>query len=1431
MALSLRHGVRPLWLRAFLVILALTAATTLSLPRHIVIDDGAGDGDRVLPARFARQNVAREVPLAVARGVAAVRGPRAQLHVATDKQVYRAGERVFVRVAVVDAFDAKAARATLPVELEVVSPKGDVVFSETVGSVEWMAGFCWTVPGTAAGGDYTVRARSSDAAVSPSAGRVVSVRAFRSPRSRLAVDFERKAYAPGETALVSLSCTRAEGGPCTGAVATATARDGSGAAIHSSSLALDAAGRATLRLELPESMSDRAGAALTVAFDDAGTVETRAATIPLVASAADVAVQFFPEGGDVVPGVAQRVYFAARLTTTAEPADVALEVLGADGAVVATAQTQHEGRGSFAFSPVAGAQYHARLTRPAPRAGRENPKLALPATAAADSPSGRHPVALAALSNATEYGKDVSVRVSLSGAAAEETAVRVVVSKREREAGSAQVTLRPGAEQVVALKLQEGVFGVLRVTALVGVVPVAERLVFVSPPGSVQVQLRAEPPATSPGGEVSVTVRTVDGRTGNPISAVVGLTVTDDSVLSLVEKRKRAPRLPAMVYLEGEVRELEDTEAYFGAGGDAAVDLLLGTQGWRRFAFRDLDAFVRSEGDRARSVLAYDERPGLVVTLAAPPRMFKADRAMAAGAPRMYAAAPMRNEAPAEAAVAPEAVAFAVADADRIETAAHGAMAKMAAAEEPPIPAPVPEDNAELRVQDVATREAVPRVVREYAFVPRPKAAAEAGERSEGVDTVYWASLVKTGEDGAATFKFRVGDQVTSFRVMADAISEARSGTLGTGDLLVESKKPFFISPKIPLFVTAGDVARIPVAIVNDLDAAQDVTLSAKIVGQGATVTVADAAPVHVEAHQRTRRLVEVAVQGPAGTVELVVDARAGTNSDTVRANLTIEARGFPVALNHGGTLESGKASTFEVEIPTSALGRVRTSAKVYATPVANLVQALEALVREPFGCFEQASSTTYPATMALQYMKTHQGVPEELVRRAGDVVDKGYKKLVAFETRGGGFEWFGQAPAHEALTAYGLLEFLDMSKVYPVDEALLRRTREYLLGQRLPGGGFRRNSRSLDSFGAAPDSVTNAYILWSMTFAGVREGLDEQIESAVALCETDDDPYLVGLVAGTLLNVGDTARGVRLAGRVAKHLQPSGEVSSADTSITRSSGQPLAVEATSVAVLAWLTAADRGDESFVPSAEAAMAWLAAQCADGKFGSTQGTVLALKAIILYDTRRSAVAPFVAELAVDGALVGNVSFDGRQAAGPLELPAFGDLLRRGGKHVVEVRAACSAAAGCAVKVPYSVRVEYEAVVPAEQETELSLDLSMSPTRLREGESAIVSVNVTNRRLKSHGMIVAVVGVPGGMEVRHERLKELAKAGGIAHYEVLGRDVVLYWRSLGPAASLEATFDAVAAVPGAYEGQAPRAYVYYNDVAKAWLQPLNVTIEAK
>jgi hypothetical protein len=91
-------------------------------------------------------------------------------------------------------------------------------------------------------------------------------------------------------------------------------------------------------------------------------------------------------------------------------------------------------------------------------------------------------------------------------------------------------------------------------------------------------------------------------------------------------------------------------------------------------------------------------------------------------------------------------------------------------------------------------------------------------------------------------------------------------------------------------------------------------------------------------------------------------------------------------------------------------------------------------------------------------------------------------------------------------------------------------------------------------------------------------------------------------------------------------------------------------------------------------------------------------------------------------------------------------------------------------------------------------------------------------------------MAIVGIPGGLEVRHDQLKELVKAGTIAAYEVKGREVVLYWRVLEAEQRVELPLSLVAAIPGTYTGPASRAYLYYTDEHKQWVDGLNVEITA-
>jgi uncharacterized protein YfaS (alpha-2-macroglobulin family) len=326
------------------------------------------------------------------------------------------------------------------------------------------------------------------------------------------------------------------------------------------------------------------------------------------------------------------------------------------------------------------------------------------------------------------------------------------------------------------------------------------------------------------------------------------------------------------------------------------------------------------------------------------------------------------------------------------------------------------------------------QVVRVYAHDLLPDRAS--GDRVDFAETLYWAAGIKTDQTtGQANVTFKLNDSVTSFDITADAFDS--SGDLGEGNATITSSQPFYVEPKLPLEVSGGDVIHLPIAVVNGTQKTLDNVQLSFAGGQGVSITPVDA--FSVAANQRIRRLVDVHIGQVPGTADFVVQANAGSFSDQVTRKLTVQPLGFPTEIAKGGLVAANSKVVQLIQIPDSLVaGSMKTSAALYPTPLANLTEALQRLLQEPYGCFEQTTSTTYPLVMADQYFTTHSGVDPTLISRSNTLLDAGYARLIGFECRNKGYEWFGEDPGHECLTAYGLLEFTDMSAVRNVDQTML---------------------------------------------------------------------------------------------------------------------------------------------------------------------------------------------------------------------------------------------------------------------------------------------------------------------------------------------------------------------------------------------------------
>ena len=287
---------------------------------------------------------------------------------------------------------------------------------------------------------------------------------------------------------------------------------------------------------------------------------------------------------------------------------------------------------------------------------------------------------------------------------------------------------------------------------------------------------------------------------------------------------------------------------------------------------------------------------------------------------------------------------------------------------------------------------------------------------------------------------------------------------------------------------------------------------------------------------------------------------------------------------------------------------------------------------------------------------------------------------------------------------------------------------------------------------------------------------------------------------------------------RLVKSQHAKGNVQGALTSITRSGGQSLEIETTALSLLAWMK-----EPAYMSAVQKGLKWIAASNSGGHFGSTQSTILALRSIVAYDKANGRPkAPGRIVLSIDGKTMGiPVPFD-TNTHNALVLPQVPAAMGPG-KHNVVLRMEDGST------MPFSINLKYSSTLPeSSEQAQVGIQVALQDPQIDEGDITEARVSIVNKTDKAIPTPVAIVGIPGGLEVRHDQLRELVKSGKIDAYEVMGREVVLYWRYLEAKDTVGLSLSLIASIPGSYTGPASRAYLYYTDEFKNWAPGLKVSV---
>jgi len=686
--------------------------------------------------------------------------------------------------------------------------------------------------------------------------------------------------------------------------------------------------------------------------------------------------------------------------------------------------------------------------------------------------------------------------------------------------------------------------------------------------------------------------------------------------------------------------------------------------------------------------------------------------------------------------------------------------------------------------------------------------------RTDFRETIYWNATVETNSEGIATVEFYNSDEVTVFRAIAEGISN--NGLIGRKEYTYHTQKAITIDGKLPEFLCYEDKAVFSILIKNNTSKKIAGTLKANFPQS----LEAKQNEYEVTLHSESFTIVDipVTVLNIEGDCKMSFNFSAGENSDAFSHSVKIFPKGFPASLSFSGKNASNEYA-FSIQEPID--GSIEAKVKAYPNILADLMSGMESIFREPYGCFEQTSSSTYPNILALEFMNENNMAEPAIAKKAYDYIDRGYNKLIAYETSENGYEWFGSVPPHEGLSAYGLLEFHDMKNVYEhVDEEMVKRTQDWLMSRRNGKGDFVVDKKALDDFGRANIHVNNAYILYSLSESGASQ-FEKEYTKAYEEALSSKDAYRLSLMANTALNLNKKSDAKQLFDELDKILtnKKIGEFPIEHT-ITVSYGKSAQVETASIMLMAFL----KNGSHLNHQMSLAEYIIGSRDTYSGFGSTQATVLALRALTEFSKKQTANSKEgTMKVMCNDQAYGEIAYSSEKNEDPQVDGLEKNFVK--GQNTVSILFDNEE-----MTIPHTLSITYNTYTPENsEECNVDLQTSMSLQNCKVGETVRTVAEITNKHDATLPMVIAKVGIPSGLAPQPWQLKKLQEEGAFSYYEIINNYLVFYFTHFSPEEKKTINLDLKAEIKGSYTGPASSAYLYYTNEDKIWNKGLNITIQ--
>ncbi len=1314
--------------------------------------------------------------------------------VSTDKPVYQPGQTIHIRGLALDTLALQAANRRSMV-FTVEDPSGNKLLRRELSTSQYgIAALDFQLDSQAPSGDYIIRAQ-----VGPvSSSRSVEVKPYTLPRFAVKFSSDRSFYLPGETATGTIQADYFFGKPVAGGQVQLRAfvTDVDRVQVAELTGTTDAEGSYRYELTVPdyfvgqlENNTAELDVEITV-VDTANHAETIDETLTIAEKT--LLIEAVPESGTLREGLENLIYVNVSYPD-GRAAPATLTVAGPGLAEPLELATDDFGLAHFSHVPDLSAEPRFTLTA-VTAAGEEAIQVLT-----LDGQRGPNTLLLRPDRAELRIGDTLNVDIYVAG---EASTVYLDVVKGRQTFALAALPVVDGVAQA-ALDMDGSLLGTLELNAYAindrGEIVRDRRLVLVNP-APAQVSIETDAQVYRPGEHATVTIQV--SRDGAPMPGALGISIVDESVFSVGAQDPGFAR--TYFLLERELLEPRyQIRGFVDLGSDDPSP------------YDDNPDSIRIAGVPRPVPAAAAARARELALHGLFAHELAQQQAESATAPVPYAAhAPWWYAWAGRLALIAPLLGFVLYDGTRtarrrlLATLLLGLLLGVVAACAAPAAEPAPAAAPAAMTETTATR----------------GSAASPRLRQYFPETLYWNPELVTDDQGRAQVELPLADSITSWRI--SVLASDTEGNLGSAQTNLRVFQEFFVEPDLPRFLTVDDEIDIPISVYNYLDTAQRLTLR---VEQGDWFELRGPAEQTLEIAAQEVRAVYIPIRVTAfGQYDFTVTALGDAASDAVRRTVEVLPNGRPQSRVLNVAL--GATQSYTVGIPEAAVpGTGRVTVKLYPGIVAQTVDGLAAMLQQPHGCFEQTSSVNYPNILILDYLRRTGQLNPSLEMSAERYLNTGYQRLLTFEVRSmrGGFSLYGNPPPDTLLTAYGLMQFNDMSRVRYVDPALLERIARFLMDRQQQDGGWSPFDRSASaSADEGSNPAASAYIVWALADAGhaesdaVRRGVDYLTKAVIP---SEADSYLLALTANALIAAGSPAQPLldELAGRALPDRNDSVRWTSNATTWLLGYGETVTLETTALVTIAFLRAGEYRDLAtrglrFLTDRRDRL---------GAYGSTQSTVMVLKALILAAQQGGEGGDATVTLRLSDGRTATLAID-ESNDDVVQQVSFDDIAANG--QTLEIVMTGERSVQAQIITSYVLPWSTGDDLPPSTPQGVRIRVAYDRTELVVNDQVQVSAEVELLRPGVATTLLADVGIPPGFSPVGSDLDDLVSRGLIARYELTGRQIIFYLENFPSGEPRTLTYRLLARYPLRAQTQAHRAYDYYTPSQQATQPPQRIIV---